>query len=69
MANTAISDSTQASARAPNSALSPVPGIACSHLLAQIASQWGSALPTLVLTLTLAWLTRPMQANLQQERV
>ncbi|OQW89565.1 MAG: allantoin permease [Rhodoferax ferrireducens] len=34
-------------------------GIACYHLLANLAPQWGSALPTLALTFTLAWLTRP----------
>ncbi len=33
-------------------------GIAAYHLLAQLAPQWGSALPTLALTFTLAWLTR-----------
>jgi len=36
-------------------------GIAAYHLLAQWAPQWGSALPTLALTFTLAWLTRPRQ--------
>jgi putative hydroxymethylpyrimidine transporter CytX len=33
-------------------------GIASYHLLAQLAPQWGSALPTLALTFLLAWLTR-----------
>src|SRR5450830_1612382 len=33
-------------------------GIACYHLLANYAPQWGSALPTLALTFGLAWLTR-----------
>ena len=32
-------------------------GIATYHVLAQWAPQWGSALPTLALTFTLAWLT------------
>ncbi|MDD2879332.1 MAG: cytosine permease [Rhodoferax sp.] len=34
-------------------------GIACYHLLAQFAPQWGAALPTLGATFVLAWLTRP----------
>lgn len=34
-------------------------GIACYHVLAKWAPQWGSALPTLALTFSLAWLTRP----------
>lgn len=34
-------------------------GIATFHLLAKWAPQWGSALPTLALTFTLAWLSRP----------
>ncbi|MDO8249352.1 MAG: cytosine permease, partial [Rhodoferax sp.] len=34
-------------------------GIATYHALAKWAPQWGSALPTLALTFTLAWLTRP----------
>lgn len=34
-------------------------GVVCYHALAQFAPQWGSALPTLALTFTLAWLTRP----------
>jgi putative hydroxymethylpyrimidine transporter CytX len=34
-------------------------GIATYHLLANLAPQLGSALPTLALTFTLAWLTRP----------
>jgi hypothetical protein len=34
-------------------------GIACYHLLAKYAPQWGSALPTLAVTFVLAWLTRP----------
>jgi putative hydroxymethylpyrimidine transporter CytX len=37
-------------------------GIACYHLLAQFAPQWGAALPTLALTFSLAWLTRPVTA-------
>jgi putative hydroxymethylpyrimidine transporter CytX len=32
-------------------------GIAVYHLLAKFAPQWGSALPTLAITLVLAWLT------------
>ena len=34
-------------------------GIACYHALANFAPQWGSALPTLLTTFVLAWLTRP----------
>lgn len=34
-------------------------GILCYHLLSNYAPQWGAALPTLVITFTLAWLTRP----------
>ena len=34
-------------------------GVAAYHLIAKWAPQWGSALPTLALTFTLAWLTRP----------
>jgi putative hydroxymethylpyrimidine transporter CytX len=34
-------------------------GIATYHALVKWAPQWGSALPTLALTFTLAWLTRP----------
>jgi putative hydroxymethylpyrimidine transporter CytX len=34
-------------------------GIACYHALANFAPQWGSALPTLMTTFVLAWLTRP----------
>jgi putative hydroxymethylpyrimidine transporter CytX len=34
-------------------------GIAMFHLLAQWAPQWGSSLPTLALTFSLAWLSRP----------
>jgi len=37
-------------------------GIAAYHLLAALAPQLGSALPTLALTFTLAWLTRPRAA-------
>jgi len=37
-------------------------GIAAYHLLAALAPQLGSALPTLALTFTLAWLTRPRSA-------
>lgn len=33
-------------------------GVACYHLCAQLAPSWGAALPTLVLTLSAAWLTR-----------
>jgi putative hydroxymethylpyrimidine transporter CytX len=33
-------------------------GIASYHLLAQLAPQWGSTLPTLLLTFSLAWFTR-----------
>ena len=41
-------------------------GIACYHLLAQLAPQWGSALPSLGLTFGLAWLTRPVPVLLNQ---
>ena len=34
-------------------------GVVAYHLIAKWAPQWGSALPTLALTFTLAWLTRP----------
>jgi len=34
-------------------------GIAIYHLLARLAPQFGSALPTLALTFALAWLSRP----------
>ena len=37
-------------------------GIACYHLCAQFAPDWGSALPTLVLTWMLARLSRPAEA-------
>jgi NCS1 family nucleobase:cation symporter-1 len=37
-------------------------GIAVYHLIAKWAPQWGSALPTLALTFTLAWLTRAKRA-------
>ena len=43
-------------------------GIACYHVLAKWAPQLGSALPTLVLTFSLAWLTRPRFARLQEVR-
>jgi NCS1 family nucleobase:cation symporter-1 len=35
-------------------------GVACYHLFAQFSPQWGSALPTLLLTFLLAWLTRSL---------
>ena len=41
-------------------------GIACYHLFANVAPQWGSALPTLVITFTLAWLTRSAPAGLRE---
>lgn len=34
-------------------------GIAAYHAIGKFAPEWGSALPTLALTFTLAWLTRP----------
>ena len=34
-------------------------GVALFHILARWAPQWGSALPTLAFTFTLAWLSRP----------
>ncbi len=36
-------------------------GVATYHALAKWAPQWGSALPTLALTFTLAWVTRPQR--------
>ena len=39
-----------------------IAGVATYHALAKWAPQWGSALPTLALTFTLAWLSRPKQA-------
>jgi putative hydroxymethylpyrimidine transporter CytX len=39
-----------------------IAGIATYHALAKWAPQWGSALPTLALTFTLAWLTGPKRA-------
>ncbi|MBC7446355.1 MAG: cytosine permease [Polaromonas sp.] len=36
-------------------------GIACYHLCAQLAPQWGAALPTLLLTFSLARLTRNLE--------
>lgn len=44
-------------------------GIGCYHLLAQWAPQWGAALPTLALTFTLAWLTRPEASALRSVQV
>ena len=41
-------------------------GVACYHMLANVAPQWGSALPTLVITFTLAWLTRSAPAGLRE---
>jgi len=41
-------------------------GIVCYHVLANYAPQWGSALPTLAITFTLAWLTRPTTAALRE---
>jgi len=41
-------------------------GIACYHLLTNYAPQWGSALPTLAVTFTLAWLTRPTTPALRE---
>jgi len=41
-------------------------GITCYHLLANFAPQWGSAMPTLAMTFTLAWLTRPAAAALRE---
>jgi purine-cytosine permease-like protein len=43
-------------------------GIVSYHLLAQLAPQWGSALPTLALTFTLAWLTRSPRPALVSSR-
>ncbi|MDO9165403.1 MAG: cytosine permease [Rhodoferax sp.] len=41
-------------------------GVATYHALAKWAPQWGSALPTLALTFTLAWLSRPKRLSLQE---
>lgn len=41
-------------------------GVATYHALAKWAPQWGSALPTLALTFTLAWLSRPKRMSLQE---
>lgn len=43
-------------------------GIACYHLLTNLAPQWGSALPTLAMTFTLAWLTRSTTVGLREAR-
>jgi len=43
-------------------------GVACYHMLANVAPQWGSALPTLALTFTLSWLTRSTPAGLLEVR-
>lgn len=39
-------------------------GIACYHLCAQLAPNWGAALPTLVLTFVLAWISRTSLSRL-----
>jgi nucleobase:cation symporter-1, NCS1 family len=39
-----------------------IAGIVAYHAIAKWAPQWGSALPTLAITLLLAWMTRPKQA-------
>lgn len=44
-------------------------GIVCYHLLGNFAPQWGSALPTLALTFSMARLTRPAAAALRAVRV
>lgn len=38
-------------------------GVACYHLLAQFAPNWGAALPTLALTFLLAWSSRTLSGN------
>jgi purine-cytosine permease-like protein len=38
-------------------------GVAVFHACAQLAPQWGSALPSLIVTLILGWLTRPATAT------
>ena len=43
-------------------------GIACYHLLARLAPQWGAALPTLALTFGLAWLSRPSASVISVRR-
>ena len=40
-----------------------IAGIAVYHVCAKWAPQWGSALPTLVLTFALAWLSRPSASS------
>jgi putative hydroxymethylpyrimidine transporter CytX len=42
----------------PTAALLWIGGIASYHVIANLAPQWGAALPTLGLTFALAWLTR-----------
>jgi hypothetical protein len=42
----------------PTAALLWIGGIASYHAIANLAPQWGAALPTLGLTFALAWLTR-----------
>jgi hypothetical protein len=37
-------------------------GVAVFHACAQWSPQWGAALPTLAVTFTLAWLSRPATA-------
>ena len=39
-------------------------GIACYHLCAQLAPQWGAAIPTLLITFSLARLTRKLRPEL-----
>ncbi len=39
-----------------------IAGIVAYHAIAKWAPQWGSALPTLAITLALAWMTRPKHA-------
>jgi NCS1 family nucleobase:cation symporter-1 len=38
-------------------------GVACYHLCAQLAPNWGAALPTLALTFVLARVTRARSSN------
>ena len=38
-------------------------GVACYHLFAQFAPNWGAALPTLALTFLLAWSSRALSGN------
>ncbi len=53
-----VSHATPATGWDRTAALAWLLGVVCFHTLAQLAPQWGSALPTLALTSALGWLTR-----------